>query len=377
MAVVVTNPQLVHAILLISKPVDTFAWFFYHFSHELKNCFKTWCSRRLAYCKPETLWIPAPVGGWKPPRCLRVRQKSILHEMSWYTWLSWWYRGMSFSSPEHCGLPWWMANCPSCLPCQLIGSRPACPSLSVHARWLGPFSTSTCRWRFGILNSTLVAPGSSGSTSVCPASLRLLPQSSHLSSEQWPGEGEPTWFDFVFALKRCHRNRSLWPIWGFPIGRESKTLRSSIAFGRPRWVGRLVILPQFHNDITEASDLKQWRQGPSRLGGHLVIPSRTGVVGLWQAWWRQDTACGGCQVDVDYNYLPVLLLHTVSARSSHSPPLALNCSCLLRTMQCGVGAGVIVQGGPALQQHLHHTTNRNSFLLSPRFSTKSDNCKLC
>ena len=47
------------------------------------------------------------------------------------------------------------------------------------------------------------------------------------------------------------------------------------------------------------------------------------------------------------------------------------------TMQCGVAAGVIVQGGPALQQHLHHTTDGNSFLLSPRFFTKSDNCIRC
>ena len=44
---------------------------------------------------------------------------------------------------------------------------------------------------------------------------------------------------------------------------------------------------------------------------------------------------------------------------------------------CGVAAGVIVQGGPALQQHLHRTTDRNSFLLSPHFFTKSDICIMC
>ena len=377
MAVVVTNPQLVHAILLISKPVDTFAWFliFSLMSWKIVSRPDALAARLIVNQKPcgfqLQLVAESLLEVWKKDKnlfCMKCQDLPDCHGGRGE-----WVFHLQSTAACHDGWQTVQAACPAS---SLGRDQPVRACLCTHVG-SGLSLPAPADGGLELMDSTLVAPGSSGSISVCPASSRLLPQSSHLSSEQWPGEGEPTWFDFVFALKRCHRNRSLWPIWGFPIGRESQTLRSSIAFGKPRWVGRLVILPQFHNDITKASDLKQWGQGLSRLGGHLVIPSRTGVVGLWQAWWRQDTACGGCQVDVDYNYLPVLLLHTVSARSSHSPPLALNCSRLLRTMQCGVAAGVIVQGGPALQQHLHHTTNRNSFLLSPRFSTKSDNCKLC
>ena len=87
---------------------------------------------------------------------------------------------MSFSSPEQWGFPWWIANSPSCLPCQLIWSRPAWPSLSVHFLWLGPSSTNTWVIRQHFLVSNFLAPPSpilacvAGTTSITSNSTNIV-----------------------------------------------------------------------------------------------------------------------------------------------------------------------------------------------------------
>ena len=244
---------------------------------------------------------------------------------------------MSFSSPEQWGFPWWIANSPSCLPCQLIGSRPAWPSLSVHFLWLGPSSTNTWVIRQHFLVSNFLAPPSpilacvAGTTSITSNSTNIVELSRGIAAISQ----EST--DFKSFQELWVTN--FWP---------RKPQLSVEPIGHNDHLGDFTILwmPSLKAALARATS--DWKPSRRDQSGSMDQCLLVGWWVVWPWWWRQDTACGS-QVELDSDYLPVLLLPvclTVCAPTDYNSPTGAQL--LSSALYCDVSAG------PALQQHLHH-----------------------